>query len=145
MGQYHILVNLDKKEKVHPYGIGLGMKQWEHLGDFNGTLSDAMYLLCMSSPASGGGDLPRTVVSGRWCGDRVLILGDYTAFGGIHGLSKEETESLWKDVSSNAYFDISEYVAEAFQEAFQVEIDGKNHWKTVFSDMNIEGVINESN
>lgn len=143
MGQYHILVNLDMQEKVHPYGLGLGMKQWEHLGDFNGTLSDAMYLLCMSSPASGGGDLPKTVVSGRWCGSRVIILGDYTTLGGIRGFSKIKSESLWKDVSSN-YMDISQYVAEAFKQAFQVEVDGKNHWKTVFSDSNIEGVINES-
>jgi hypothetical protein len=60
MGQYHVLVNLDKKEIVTPHGLGLGLKQWEHLGEFNGTLADAMYLLVMTSPASGGGDFPST-------------------------------------------------------------------------------------
>jgi hypothetical protein len=78
MGQYHILVNYDKKEIVETYGLGLGAKQVEQLGAFKGTIADAMYLLVMTSPARGGGDLPMTSVSGRWAGDRVMIVGDYT-------------------------------------------------------------------
>jgi len=65
MGQYHVLVNYDKKEVVEPYGLGLGAKQVEQLGAFKGTIADAMYLLVMTSPARGGGDLPMTSVSGR--------------------------------------------------------------------------------
>lgn len=30
MGQYHVLVNLDKQEVVSPHGLGLGLKQYEH-------------------------------------------------------------------------------------------------------------------
>ena len=68
MGQYHVLVNLDKKEVVTPHGLGLGLKQWEHLGEFNGTLADAMYILMMTSPSRGGGDFPSTNISSRQAG-----------------------------------------------------------------------------
>ena len=53
MGQYHVLVNYDKKETVVPHALGLGLKQWEHLGFEGGTLSDALYILTMTSPARG--------------------------------------------------------------------------------------------
>ena len=65
MGQYHRLVNLDAHEWVDPHRLGLGSKQAEHLGAFYGSLADALYLLTMTSPARGGGDLPFTEISGR--------------------------------------------------------------------------------
>lgn len=73
MGQYHILANLDTKEFVR---LG-GSKQYEHTF-YNGDLAHAMYLLTMTSPGRGGGDWVVTPMSGRWAGDRVVILGDYT-------------------------------------------------------------------
>jgi hypothetical protein len=73
MGQYHYLANLDTKEFVMPSGA----KQYEHTF-YNGDLAHAMYLLTMTSPYRGGGDWAETTVSGRWAGDRVVILGDYT-------------------------------------------------------------------
>ena len=94
MGQYHILVNVDKKEKVEPHGLGLGLKQYEHTGNFEGTLADAMYILMMTSPARGGGDFPATEISGRWKGDRVLILGDYTEDSDIPSIPVSENSSL---------------------------------------------------
>ena len=95
MGQYHILVNLDKQELVDPHGLGLGAKQYEHTG-CDGSLSDAMYLLCMTSPASGGGDWPMIEgLSGRWVGDRVVIMGDYTQDDAIKGFPNA------KDLYSN--------------------------------------------
>lgn len=85
MGQYHILVNIDKQEWVDPHGLGLGSKQWENQVGGEGSLADAMYVLTMTSPGAGGGDLPRTDISGRWCGDRVLIVGDYTEPDAVPG------------------------------------------------------------
>lgn len=73
MGQYHYLANLDTNEFVQ---LG-GAKQYEQTF-YNGDLAHAMYLLTMTSPARGGGDWPGTEVSGRWAGDRVVIIGDYT-------------------------------------------------------------------
>ncbi len=144
MGQYHVLANLDKKEIVHPYGIGLGLKQWEQVGDFYGTLPDAMYILCMSSPASGGGDLPRTEISGRWAGDKVVVLGDYTTFGGIRGLLKDECEALFREATAQ-YTDISARVNDAFKEIFGESIDSNNHWKKALDEINQERTKHESN
>ena len=112
MGQYHLLVNYDKKECVEPYGIGLGAKQVEQLGAFTGTIADAMYLLVMTSPARGGGDLPRTSVSGRWAGDRVMIVGDYTQDSDVPSIPQASY------LYGNEYTDISNEVAEALQVAF---------------------------
>jgi hypothetical protein len=112
MGQYHVLVNYDKKEVVEPYGLGLGAKQVEQLGAFKGTIADAMYLLVMTSPARGGGDLPLTGVSGRWAGDRVMIVGDYTEDSDVPSIPN--VSKLY----NGDYLDISNQVAEALQVAF---------------------------
>jgi len=114
MGQYHVLVNLDKKEIVNPDEIGLGVKQWEQFGDFAGSLADAMYLLCMTSPARGGGDLPRTAISGRWTGDRVVVLGDYTEDKDLP--NEPDARNLYQKA---AYWeDISFLVNEAFRAVY---------------------------
>jgi hypothetical protein len=117
MGQYHILVNLDKQEIVHPHDIGLGLKQYEHNGAFNGSLSDAMYVLVMTSPESGGGDFPMTAISGRWVGDRVVILGDYTQDNSIPGISGE---SELYQIANKTYDNISGKVRDAFEKIYEV-------------------------
>jgi hypothetical protein len=119
MGQYHILVNLDKKQKVEPYNLGLGLKQWEHLGEFNGTLADAMYLLCMTSPARGGGDLPRTEMSGAWAGDRVVVVGDYTEDTDLPDIPN--AKNLYRE-ADNTYDDVSEEVAHSLEQAFNIKV-----------------------
>ena len=112
MGQYHILVNYDKKEVVETYGLGLGAKQVEQLGAFKGTIADAMYLLVMTSPARGGGDLPLTSVSGRWAGDRVMIVGDYTEDSDVPSIPNAST------LYGGDYADITNEVADALKVAF---------------------------
>jgi hypothetical protein len=124
MGQYHHLVNVDKKEVVNPHGLGLGLKQWEHNGEFNGTLADAMYILMMTSPARGGGDYPQTDISGRWTGDRVLVLGDYTEDNDVPSIPN--VGSLYRE--SESYTDITDMVAQAFETVFRVRISGEG-WK----------------
>lgn len=124
MGQYHHLVNVDKKEVVNPHGLGLGLKQWEHLGEFEGTLADAMYILMMTSPARGGGDLPETEISGRWTGDRVLVLGDYTEDSDVPSIPN--VGSLYSE--SDSYTDITDMVAKAFEVVFRIRISGEG-WK----------------
>lgn len=124
MGQYHVLINYDKKEVVTPHELGLGLKQWEHLGEFNGTLADAQYILTMTSPARGGGDLPQTDISGRWAGDRCFIYGDYTEasdlpdgmYESIHG--KLETD----------FKEIGELVATEMGKVFKFQMNGEG-WK----------------
>ncbi len=126
MGQYHKLVNVDKKEVVHPHSLGLGLKQWEHIGDFNGSLPDAMYILMMTSPVRGGGDLPQTEISGRWAGDRVLVLGDYTEDSDVPSIPN--LGSLYGESDTDAYTDITDMVAKAFEDVFRISISGDG-WK----------------
>ncbi len=119
MGQYHKLVNLDKQEVVDPHRIGLFSKQYEHTGT-DASLADAIYLLVMSSPASGGGDWPATDVSGRWCGDRVVIVGDYTEPDAIQNYHPDSGDSstLYRD--SDSWTDISASVRDAFSKVFPI-------------------------
>jgi len=131
MGQYHILVNLDKKEMVDPYGIGLGLKQWEQIGEFNGTMADALYILVMASPARGGGDLPHTEASGRWAGDRVALIGDYTENGDLPNYPN--AERLYSE-ASDTWNDITSLVSNAFGAVFPNNKTPNNYWKSVHDD-----------
>jgi hypothetical protein len=129
MGQYHKLVNLDKKEIVHPYNLGLGAKQYEQTGD-NGSISDAIYLLVMTSPARGGGDWESFAdLSGRWVGDRVVILGDYTQDEDIPNY--KNASKLYSEIeTSEEWADISDSVAVALGQVFGFEIDTEeNGWR----------------
>jgi hypothetical protein len=121
MGQYHSLINIDKKEIVDPHGLGLGAKQLEHLG-CQGSLSDALYLLMMTSPQRGGGDLPITVMSGHWRGDRVLVFGDYTEQKDVPFMDLDK-ENLFE-----TYTDITGMVSDAMESAFRVRVSGDG-WK----------------
>jgi hypothetical protein len=112
MGQYHIVVNWDKKEYINPHEIGLGLKQGEQLGAFNATMGDIIYLLLAISNGRGGGDVPMDGIEhllGRWAGDRVFVAGDYAEPSDIsiegkpdayaaYGLVDEGDE--WTNISS---------------------------------------------
>ena len=121
MGQYHILVNLDKQEWVDPHGLGLGAKQYEHAG-FEASLADAMYVLVMSSPAGGGGDFPHTEISGRWVGDRVVIVGDYTHKDAIPNITG--ADAIYS-LAQAQYVNITSEVRTAFEKIFNIAYDTK--------------------
>jgi len=99
MGQYHLLVNSDKKEYVNPRDLGFGAKQLEHCG-FVGDLPLVQYLLTTSSRGKGFGDFKLTEYNaaflGRWAGDRVFILGDYTELGDVPKVRSAHT--FWKKI-----------------------------------------------
>jgi hypothetical protein len=112
MGQYHILANLSNGEYVDPHSLGMGAKQYEHTL-FAGDIAHAMYLLTMTSVARGGGDWPNIEgVSGRWAGDRVVVLGDYTEDSDIPDIPNLGSKYGWfLDEGTN----ISEQVGEALR------------------------------
>lgn len=122
MGQYHKVLNLDKHEVVDPYGLGLGAKQYEQTG-VEASLSDAIYLLVMTSPNRGGGDWPLTDVSGRWAGDRVIVLGDYTAKNDLP--EKDNADKLYSE--SLTWEDITPQVRGALSGVFQVKYSEKDY------------------
>jgi len=91
MGQYFYLINLDKKEYIHPFNLGGGVKLWEWLANY--TVFLPIFLL-RKSTESGGGDyhgehLPNL---GRWAGDRVALVGDYDESGLYDKAKKHFTE-----------------------------------------------------
>ena len=76
MGQYFMAINTDKKEYLMPHDFGSGLKFLEFTSDSCGVLTGLAHLLGQSSDPSGmGGADP--VITGRWIGDHVVIVGDY--------------------------------------------------------------------
>jgi len=110
MGQYHILANLDKKEYVNPHNMNCGAKQWEHYEK----LGKMMYCLATCSPGRGGGDIdPIKDFTGRWVGDRVVVVGDYTEDGDIPGEPLCRGSDLYGHIHRN-FADITAVCAAAY-------------------------------
>lgn len=96
MGQYFIIVNLDKKEYINPHGLGGGLKLWELSA--NRMPMASLALLLRKSSVGGGGDIHRDYkTAGIWAGDRIVVVGDYD-------------ESKLYDVARKKYKDISTQV-----------------------------------
>ena len=147
MGQYHALVNFDKKEYLNPSSIALMAKQWEHQSDpqyaFAGSLSDALYILVMTSPNRGNGDMPLTPVSGRWAGDRVMVLGDYTEDS---DLPEEMNGGSLNEIVYDTYKEIGAEMREAFSIVYGFkwhteELGSFTFWQRTFSE-DVEAVAN---
>jgi len=78
MGQYHLTVNLDRKEFLMPHKLGVGLKLREQTG-FGNSIPDALFMLLAASNGYGSGDFQdnQNHIIGRWAGDRVAVIGDY--------------------------------------------------------------------
>lgn len=77
MGQYHYIVNADKRQFINPHGLGDGVKLMEFGNSAGGALTALAIVLAVSN-GRGGGDLRfESEVIGSWGGDRIAIVGDY--------------------------------------------------------------------
>jgi hypothetical protein len=118
MGQYHKVVNLDKREFLDPHQLGCGLKAWEQLANHPGTAT-ALLILLATGQGKGGGDLDVDVgwhgstrweqenvndpppvthdVSyiGRWAGDRITMVGDYGEQGDIQADRRINTGKIY--------------------------------------------------
>lgn len=160
MGQYWKPVNLTKREFINPHLLGAGLKLWEQVANHPGT-GTALVILCAAMPeARGGGDLDldenwhgpeRTfpehniipgpmpndystiahAIIGRWAGDRIALVGDYSEAGDlpaefeadrIYGLCHEDSEE------SDKYTDITPWVAAVIEHELQGKFVGDG-WK----------------
>jgi hypothetical protein len=122
MGQYHIVANLDKKELLHPHQFGDGLKMLEF--GHSGYTMTGLTILLACSHNRGGGDLhvetetPITKhILGRWAGDRIAIIGDYSQPDDYPGLDQETIDAVWnEDIHGQVGFvDISEHVVAALE------------------------------
>lgn len=82
MGQYYTIINLDKKEFLHPHKFGDGLKLLEFGMSAQGTMT-ALAVLLAEGNGRGGGDLrvepdcPVADLVGSWSRDRIVVAGDY--------------------------------------------------------------------
>lgn len=70
MGEYYLVVNLDKKQYLRPHFFADGAKLGEFSHNGRGTMAALAVLLL------GGLDPDAGELAGTWCGDRIAILGD---------------------------------------------------------------------
>jgi hypothetical protein len=104
MGQYWLVVNLDKREYLDGHKLDVGLKLGEQIGSGHGTPDALFILVAAMRERRGGGDFDwdsnfygpertfehpvgapinddyntiakRTI--GRWAGDRIAVVGDY--------------------------------------------------------------------
>lgn len=112
MGQYHHLINLDKKEHIHAHSIGNGLKLMEQVG-FEKSTASALWLLLAASNGRGGGDAMNHPLVGSWAGDRIVILGDYCE---STDLKDRDAKAVYKDLEN--YTDISTQVKAMLDKEF---------------------------
>jgi hypothetical protein len=127
MGQYHYICNLDKHEFLHPHRFGDGLKMLEFGCSSNGTLTGLTVLLACSHDR-GGGDLylekatPEQIAyAGRWAGDRITIIGDYSDDGdqGFDVNDNPWHSYGWTDISAEviSLLRLDGYIASSLQGA----------------------------
>lgn len=113
MGQYYRIANLDKKEHLDPHKFDEGAKLMEFGCSGRGMLTGLAVLLATSN-GKGGGDLRTSSdLPGRWAGDRIAVVGDYSEgqYADVHhDMDGEE----WTDISAEVLACICDdgYVAE---------------------------------
>lgn len=115
MGQYHLIVNLDKKEFLNPRTYDIGLKALEQLNSFPST-PQALFVLLMCSNGRGKGDLEPVPyasgepVIGRWSGDRIAVIGDYAKEGDIKNMPSDPISRIHHLCDKGVYRDISHLV-----------------------------------
>lgn len=100
MGQYFYVVNLDKKEFLHPHKLGIGLK----LGELcQPQMMAAIVYLTSSNEGDGR--------QGSWRGDRIAIEGDYAhgdSGSNVHAQCSEEGSS-YRDISLEVRAETEQY------------------------------------
>jgi hypothetical protein len=100
MGQYYLVVNLDKKEFIHPHKFNDGLKLMEFGTSGTGTMA-ALALLLSNGNGQGCGDCDSEHPSiGSWAGDRIVVAGDY---GNPHKFFPETTTEELQEVANKSF------------------------------------------
>ena len=144
MGQYHVTVNLTKREFLYPHTLGCGLKLLEQVDTVAGIPTALMVLLACSN-GRGGGDFTEydecPNIIGRWAGDRIAVVGDYAEDSdlapedhahNIFDLCMNETErDLGVEKENHAlYLDITPLVATYLERLLQIKYEGTG-WRQV--------------
>jgi len=109
MGQYYLVINIDKKEYIHPHKFGDGLKLLEFGTSGCGTMTGLAILLADGN-GQGGGDLRSDhPIIGSWAGDRIVVAGDYAD----EGKFTNDPEINLYDYAEERFEDVSEAVITA--------------------------------
>jgi hypothetical protein len=141
MGQYHYVVNADKRQFLMPHRLGDGLKLMEFGNSAGGVMTGLAILLAVSN-GRGGGDLRfESEVIGSWGGDRIAIVGDYaedtdlpTSFdpqpSTIYRRCLEAGETVDTDIDSSlpTYRDISADVRQCIEADGIYRFEGTSGW-----------------
>ena len=95
MGQYYLVVNVDKQQYIDPHRCGDGAKLLEFASTGCGMMA-CLAILLADGNGRGGGDLrSEDPIIGSWAGDRIVISGDYSDEGKfVEGKFVEGADSL---------------------------------------------------
>ena len=121
MGQYWKPVNLTKREFINPHKLGTGIKLLELASSPD--LAAALVILLAAMPVRrGGGDFQSNPFIGRWAGDKVVFVGDYSVdedmpnspipFGQVYQLTYGNDSEGGKQ---KAFTDVTDDVLEIMQ------------------------------
>jgi hypothetical protein len=109
MGQYYLIVNIDKKQFVQPHKCGDGLKLLELACSATGALT-ALAILLADGNNRGSGDLrSHHPAIGSWAGDRIVIAGDYADDGKF---TSDPARNLYR-VANDEYEDVSGHALRA--------------------------------
>jgi hypothetical protein len=134
MGQYFYLVNVDKKQFIHPHQIGNGLKIGEQLGWKYSTEVVAKLL------ASERSDIHPLI--GEWRGDHVGFAGDYGSSAAVEDYPLPETfadheavEAIYHacqecEEAPATWTDISAAVREMMTAVFGIKYDDEG-WRKI--------------
>lgn len=121
MGQYWKPVNLTKREFINPHKLGSGIKLLE-LSSSSGLAAALTILLAVMPERRGGGDFQNNPFVGRWAGDKVVFVGDYSIdadmpnspipLGQVYQLTYGNDS---EDGSEKAFTDVTDDVLEIMQ------------------------------
>lgn len=112
MGQYYLVVNLDKKQYLHPHRFGDGLKLMEFGMSGRGTMAGLAVLLSNGNGQGGGDIRSADPLVGSWAGDRIEVTGDYAA-----AVDGDPDGRCLFSVAKEEYEDISGKVRKVFEEA----------------------------
>lgn len=112
MGQYYIVVNLDKEQYLSPHAFGDGAKLLEFGQSARGALFGLAVLLADGNGRGGGDvDIDNPLV-GSWAGDKIVITGDYADQGKFLPESPKNMAKRLKGPNCNLYA----YATEHFED-----------------------------
>lgn len=138
MGQYHYLVNINKRQFIHPHRIGNGLKLYEQIR-WPYSTATALVMLLAGSNGEGGrgsGDFRAThPLIGSWAGDRIAFIGDYSKHDDIPACNGERIYAECKTACSfredkeakkcrRRWKNISEQVREMMSAEFNIRYVG---------------------